>query len=284
MRQSAKRAILKSQSPRKQHVVRQTGRKIRLPHFSVQALTAKLVAYLSEDPSAGTRPRWYWSTGTSDLPVLKSRVVILRHKLPTELVSVNDFIKQHRIRYIVQRNLALGRGISTNPLLTSIQAVALPVFAGFDATRNEFVTVLPYQTGGKPLPKRLGHIEYAALERSLCKVWSAGYQFASLDTARMSMSSISASNKVQVMEVMIYDCSQLVGRVQWLANQFRTVIPGRTSIRFETMYAPGGDATALNALYEQLPPPLKPNERDALVDAARKQLWGVANATRNKNF
>ena len=240
----------------------------RLPHFSIHVLTSKLVAYLSNDTQ--NRPRWFWSTGTTELPALKSRVVILRHKLPTQLVSVNDFVKQHRVRFLVQRNLALGRGITSNPLLDSIQAVALPVFAGFDSVRNEFVTVLPYQTGGKPLPKRPGHIEYAALERSLCKVWSAGYQFAALDTVRMSIAAF---------DVMLYDCSQLVGKVQWLANQFRAVVPGNTSVRFESLYAPGGDATFMNAIYERLPPPLKPSERDALVDAARKKLWRVRNAS-----
>jgi hypothetical protein len=231
-------------------------------------LTAKLVDYLSDGTSA--RPRWDWSTGTAELPALKSKVVIVRHALPEKLVSVNDFVKQHRIRYVVQRNLALGHGITSNPLLASIQGVALPVFAGYDLTRNEFVTVMPYQSGGKSLPKRLGHIEYAALERSLCKVWSAGYQFASLDTARMSIAAF---------DVMLYDCSQLVGKVQWLANQFRTVVPGQTSVRFESLYGPGGDATALNALYERLPPAMKPTQRDTLVDAARKKLWRVRNAT-----
>ena len=250
----------------------------RLPHFSVQTLTPKLVAYLSDEtPMTPTPPtpsmplsrsRWQWSTGTAELPALKSRVVVVRHKLPAQLVSINDFIKQHRVRYLVQRNLALDRGVTSNPLLASIRAVALPVFAGFDTTRNEFVTVMPYQNGGKPLPKRLGHIEYAALERSLCKVWSAGYQFASLDTNRMSIAAF---------EVMLYDCSQLIGKVQWLANQFRAATPGQTAVRFETLYAPGGDATAMNAIYERLPPPLKPNERDALVDAARKKLWRVRN-------
>lgn len=229
-------------------------------------LTSKLVDYFSDQSQ--NRPRWYWSTGIAQLPALKSRVVIVRHKLPAQLVSVNDFVKQHRVRYIVQRNLALNRNVTSNPLLAGIQAVALPVFAGFDSARNEFVTVMPYQPGGKPLPKRLGHIEYAALERSLCKVWSAGYQFASLDTARMSIAAF---------DVMLYDCSQLVGKVQWLANQFRTVVPGQTSVRFETLYAPGGDASAMNAMYERLPPALKPNERDALVDAARKKLWRVRN-------
>lgn len=241
------------------------------PRFSVQPLTAKLVDYFSD--RADGRPRWYWATGTTELPPLKSRVVILRHKLPAALVSVNEFVKQHRVRYALQRALARG-GMASNPSLSTVQAVALPVFAGFDSVRNEFVVVMPYQNGGTPLPKRIGHIEYAALERSLCKVWSSGYQFASLDVARMSVSAF---------EVMMYDCSQLVGKLQWLATQFLSVAPGQTPVRFETLYAPGGDATFMTTLYERLPPRLKPSDRDALVDAARRKLWRVSN-TKNGTF
>lgn len=211
--------------------------------------------------------RWgmKWKDGVQlgDFPQVGDIITILRHKWPRARVSMQDFIKMHQQRVALQKKIAEAR--SQNPALEGVQALGLPILAGFDVIRNEFVTVLQCPRYSKPFPKKPGHIEYAALERSLCKVWSFGFQLSTLDLSKVLIS--------PSYDVFIYDCSTLIGRARWLGEQYSKVVPGSTQVRFESLYAPGGDATLLLQLYGQLPPTESPDDRDKLVDTARTQLW-----------
>ena len=207
--------------------------------------------------------KWTNATWLSNPPALGSTIAILRHKMPSRIVTINDFSTKHLERVKIQKKLAEMQ--SPNPGLGGVQAVAVPILAGFDPSTKEFVTVMEWGTGMKPFPRVPGHIEYAALERSLCKVWSFGFQLAELDTTLMSIS--------PSFDVLLYDCSQLVEPMKWLAHIFSQIAPGQVNGRFESRYAPGGDATAMGKLYEKASVHLKPEDWDALVDGARAKLW-----------
>jgi hypothetical protein len=211
--------------------------------------------------------KWTNATWFTNPPALGSSIAILRHKLPARIVTVKDFITKHLERVKIQKKIADLQ--SPNSALYGVQAVAVPILAGYDPSSKEFVTVMEYGTGMKPFPRSPGHIEYAALERSLCKVWSFGFQLATLDTTLVSMSAS--------FDVIIYDCSQLVQPTKWLARIFSHAVPGDANGRFESRYAPGGDATIMAAMYEKASVHMKPDEWDALVDDARNRLWQEKN-------
>jgi hypothetical protein len=201
--------------------------------------------------------KWKNAVWFSNPPAIGSTIAILRHKA-TENVSM-----QHMKRVKIQKKLAELQ--SPNPALAGVQAVAAPILAGYDTVAKEFVTVMEHSGGLKPFPRSPGHIEYAALERAMCKVWSFGFQFASLDTSLLSIS--------PSFDVMLYDCSQLVEPRRWLAHIFSQAVPGNENGRFESRYAPGGDATIMVKLYEKGSSRMKPEDWDALVDGARSKLW-----------
>lgn len=207
--------------------------------------------------------KWTNATWFANPPSPGSAIAILRHKLPGRLVSAKEFTRKHLERVKIQQKLADLQ--SPNQGLYGVQGVAKPILAGFEASTKEFVTVMEYGAGAKPFPRSPGHIEYAALERSLCKVWSFGFQFATLDTTSMSIS--------PSFDVLIYDCSQLVEPTKWLAHIFSQIVPGEGDGRFESRYAPGGDATIMAKMYEKAGAHLKPEDWDALVDGARAKLW-----------
>ena len=146
-----------------------------------------------------------------------------------------------------------------------VQALAVPIMSGFDTVLHEFITVMQWPQTSMSFPRKVGPIEFAALERALCKVWSFGFQFSALDLSNVSIS--------PSFDVIIYDCSTLIGRVRWLGEQYAHAVPGNTQVRFESLYAPAGDASLLSKLYGLLPPLDNPGERDTLLDTARIQLW-----------
>lgn len=208
--------------------------------------------------------KWKNPLQLSEFPRIGTTICILRHKWPGKTVSIPAFIKMHQQRVTLQNKLA--ETTSPNTALEGVQAVALPILSGFDTGLREFVTVMHCPQNSKSFPrKQLGTIEFAALERALCKVWSFGFQFASLDLSNISIT--------PSFEVIMYDCSVLIGRARWLGEQYSQAIPGNTQVRFESLYAPAGDATLMLKLYGQLPPLDNPTERDKLLDTARIQLW-----------
>lgn len=201
--------------------------------------------------------KWQNAVWFSDPPTIGSTIVLLRHK------TTQEYVSKHMERVKIQKKLAELR--SPNPALAGVQGMALPILAGYDPASKEFVSVMEYAQGMKPFPRTPDHIEYAALERTLCKVWSFGFQFATLDTTFMSIS--------PSFDVVLYDCSQLVEPTKWLAHIFSQIVPGEGNVRFESRYAPGGDATIMARLYEKSSSHLKPEDWDAMVDKARSRLW-----------
>ena len=218
-------------------------------------------------PTIQNLTRWAmkWSNAVwfSNPPALGSTIAILRHKLPSRGISAKDFSSRHIERVKIQNKLAAIQ--SPNPGLAGVQAVALPILAGYDPSSKDFVVVMVYAPGMKPFPRSPGHIEYAALERSLCKIWSFGFQFTTLDTSVMSIS--------PGFQVILYDCSQLVEPMKWLATIFSTLVPGEGTVRFESRYGQGGDAVFMGKLYDKASSHLKPEDWDSLVDGARLKLW-----------
>lgn len=207
--------------------------------------------------------KWKNATWFTDPPARGSTIAILRHKLPPRVVTAQEFTKKHLERVNIQKKLS---GLqSPNSALAGVQGVAVPILAGFDPSSKEFVTVMEYATGSTQFPRAPKHIEYAALERALCKVWSFGFQMATIDTALISIS--------PSFDVIMYDCSQLVEPTKWLAQIFSRIVPGEVNGRFESRYAPGGDATIMAKMYDKASLHMKPEEWDALVDGARANLW-----------
>lgn len=228
--------------------------------FTREKITAKTRGRLEE-----WKRLWGNATQFSELPAT-GYIAILRHRWPATVISRDNFIKGHLTR--VQKQYGIATSRSPNPALAHVQAVALPIIAGFDDARREFVTVMEFKNPSKQLTmKSQWNINYAALERALCKVWSFGYQFEDLDLRTIFIS--------PQFEVTLYDISRLVGPTRYVARQFATATPGNTLVRFENFYASGGDAQFLQDKYNKLGSLNKPTDRDALIDQARYKLWNL---------
>jgi len=235
-------------------------RRIKPYQFTKERITGKFLTTVER-----WKRTWGNVTTFSDLPGT-GWVAILRHKWPVTAISRDNFIKTHMTR--VQKQYALATTTSPNPALATIQAVALPILAGFDDVRREFVTIMQFTHPSKPLTMRgQWNINYAALERALCKIWSFGYQFETIDLKTVYIT--------PQFDVLFYDISRLVGPTHYIARQFTTALPGQTPVRFENFYASGGDAQYLQELYAKLGASNKPSDRDSLVDQARLKLWAV---------
>lgn len=200
------------------------------------------------------------------------KVAVLRHPFPSTKTTLNRFIDMHMRRVKLQKYIA--EAVSPNPGLARVQGMAMPIMAGYDPTHREFVTIMRYDQAQK-FPAKPNLEQYIALELSLCKIWSLGYQLAHIDKRSLSLA------KLPSLDVLLYDSSQLIGKVRWISERFSTIDPASIGdARFESYYVPSGDTAFLNTLLTKLSlQGGSANSVDARLNAIRMKMW-----TRHKNI